>query len=81
MMQTQQSSQGLLLPEETLHWKTPQMLQNFEEELMKQANHQRAVQMSTYIYGDSSKESEYTKFSRSTQHQDVCDCRCEPARV
>lgn len=48
-MQTQQSSQELLRPEEILHWKTPQLLQNFEEELMKQANHQRAVEMSTYM--------------------------------
>ena len=48
MMQTQQSSQRLLNPDEVLYWKTPQLLQNFEEELMKQANHQRAVEMSTY---------------------------------
>lgn len=34
MMHMQQLSQELLRPEEILHWKTPQLLQNSEEELM-----------------------------------------------
>ena len=40
-MQAQQSPERLLVPEEVLHWKTPQLLQKFKEELMEQANHKR----------------------------------------